>query len=115
MNTRLQVEHPITEQITGVDLVEWQLRIAAGEPIPLRQEEIPCFGHAFEARVYAENPARDFLPATGTVWHHFPPSESNTGLSQDGIRVDTGLRSGQEVGVHYDPMISKLIVHSSKI
>jgi 3-methylcrotonyl-CoA carboxylase alpha subunit len=111
MNTRLQVEHPITEEITGVDLVEWQLRIAAGETIPLRQEEIPCIGHAFEARIYAENPARDFLPATGTVWRHSPPSESNTGLSSDGVRVDTGLRSGQEVGVYYDPMISKLIVH----
>ena len=111
MNTRLQVEHPITEQITGVDLVEWQLRIAAGEPIPLKQEDMPCMGHASEARVYAENPTRDFLPATGTVWHHSPPCESNTGASADGIRVDTGLRSGQEVGVYYDPMISKLIVH----
>lgn len=111
MNTRLQVEHPITEEITGVDLVEWQLRIAAGETIPLRQEEIPCIGHAFEARIYAENPSRDFLPATGTVWRHSPPSESNTGLSRSGIRVDTGLQSGQEVGVYYDPMISKMIVH----
>ena len=111
MNTRLQVEHPITEEITGVDLVEWQLRIAAGEPIPLQQEEIPCVGHAFEARIYAENPSRDFLPATGTVWRHSTPSESNTGRSSDGVRVDTGLRSGQEVGVYYDPMISKLIVH----
>lgn len=111
MNTRLQVEHPITELITGVDLVEWQLRIAAGEPLPLKQNEIPCTGHSFEARIYAENPSRDFLPATGTVWHHSPPSEANTGISADGVRVDTGLRSGQDVGVHYDPMISKLIVH----
>ena len=111
MNTRLQVEHPITEQITGVDLVEWQLRIAAGEEIPLKQQDIPCMGHAFEARVYAENPARNFLPATGTVWHHSPPCVSNTGASPDGVRVDTGLQAGQEVGVYYDPMISKLIVH----
>lgn len=112
MNTRLQVEHPITEQITGVDLVEWQLRIAAGEELPMKQEDIPCFGHAFEARIYAENPARDFLPATGTVWHHSPPCASNSGASPEGVRVDTGLQSGQEVGVHYDPMISKLIVHA---
>ena len=111
MNTRLQVEHPITEQITGVDLVEWQLRIAAGEPIPMAQADIPCMGHAFEARVYAENPARNFLPATGTVWHHSPPCDINAGASDDGIRVDTGLSSGQEVSVYYDPMISKLIVH----
>ena len=111
MNTRSQVEHPITELITGVDLVEWQLRIAAGEPIPLKQEEIPCLGHAFEARIYAENPSKDFMPATGTVWHHSPPAVSNTGISESGVRVDTGLRSGQEVGVYYDPMISKLIVH----
>ena len=97
-----------------MDLVEWrQLRIVAGgERIPLLQDEIPCIGHAFEARVYAENPARDFLPATGTVWRHSPPSEINTGLSSNGVRVDTGLRSGQEVGVYYDPMISKLIVHN---
>lgn len=113
MNTRLQVEHPITEQITGVDLVEWQLRVAAGEELPLKQEDISCVGHAFEARVYAENPARNFLPATGTVWHHSTPVEINTGPSSDGIRVDTGLRAGQEVGVHYDPMISKLIVHGA--
>ncbi|CAB9509206.1 Methylcrotonoyl-CoA carboxylase subunit alpha, mitochondrial [Seminavis robusta] len=111
MNTRLQVEHPITEQITGVDLVEWQLRIAAGEEIPMKQEDIPCMGHAFEARIYAENPARGFLPATGTIWHHSPPCEMNTGASNTGVRVDTGLQSGQEVGVYYDPMISKLIVH----
>lgn len=113
MNTRLQVEHPITEQITGVDLVEWQLRIAAGEELPIKsQEDIPCIGHAFEARIYAENPARNFLPATGTVWHHEPPAPINTGLSpENGVRVDTGLQAGQDVGVYYDPMISKLITH----
>jgi 3-methylcrotonyl-CoA carboxylase alpha subunit len=111
MNTRLQVEHPITEQITGVDLVEWQLRIAAGEEIPMKQEDIPCKGHAFEARIYAECPARGFLPATGTIWHHSPPCAMNAGAGTDGVRVDTGLQAGQDVGVYYDPMISKLIVH----
>ncbi|KAG7349196.1 acetyl/propionyl-CoA carboxylase, alpha chain [Nitzschia inconspicua] len=112
MNTRLQVEHPITELITGVDLVEWQLRIAAGEILPiLNQDDMPCHGHALEARIYAENPARNFLPATGTVWHHAPPAESNTGINAEGVRVDTGIRQGAEVGVYYDPMICKLIVH----
>jgi len=111
MNTRLQVEHPITEQITGVDLVEWQLRIAAGEELPMKQEDISCMGHAFVARIYAENTHKNFMPATGTIWHHSPPCDINTGASNDGIRVDTGLQSGQEVGVYYDPMISKLVVH----
>jgi 3-methylcrotonyl-CoA carboxylase alpha subunit len=112
MNTRLQVEHPISEMITGIDLVEWQLRIAAGEELPiLNQEDIPCRGHAFEARVYAENPARNFLPATGNVWHHNPPAEMNTGASAEGVRVDTGIQPGQDISVYYDPMISKLIVH----
>ena len=112
MNTRLQVEHPITELITGVDLVEWQLRIAAGERLPIiDQSQIKSQGHAFEARIYAENPSRGFLPATGTVWHHEPPAVSNTGINEAGIRVDTGIQAGQEVGVYYDPMICKLIVH----
>eukprot|EP00980_Cylindrotheca_fusiformis_P025776 scaffold14589_cov106-Cylindrotheca_fusiformis.AAC.5 len=113
MNTRLQVEHPITECITGIDLVEWQLRIAAGEELPIREQaNIPCHGHAFEARIYAENPARNFLPATGTVWHHTPPATPNGGMNpSSGIRVDTGIQKGQEVGVYYDPMICKLIVH----
>jgi 3-methylcrotonyl-CoA carboxylase alpha subunit len=111
-NTRLQVEHPISEAITGVDLVEWQLRIAAGQELPMKQEEIPCVGHAFEARIYAENPSRGFLPATGTVWHHSPPAPINAGLdAETGIRVDSGIAAGQQVGVYYDPMISKLIVH----
>jgi len=112
MNTRLQVEHPITELVTGVDLVEWQLRIAAGEPLPVvDQSDIKSCGHALEARIYAENPDRNFLPATGTVWHHVPPAMSNTGINNDGVRVDTGIQAGQEVGVYYDPMICKLIVH----
>ena len=113
MNTRLQVEHPITEEITGIDLVEWQLRVAAGEELPITDSrQIPCRGHAFEARIYAENPARGFLPATGKVWHHGPPAPLNTGLSKDQkIRVDTCIQSGLDVSVYYDPMISKLIVH----
>lgn len=112
MNTRLQVEHPITELVTGIDLVEWQLRIAAGEKLPiLDQSEIVSNGHAFEARIYAENPARNFLPGTGTVWHHKPPALPNIGADNKGIRVDTGIQMGQEVGVYYDPMICKLIVH----
>lgn len=112
MNTRLQVEHPITELVTGVDLVEWQLRIAAGETLPiLKQEAIPCIGHALEARIYAENPARNFLPAIGTIWYHHPPAKPNAGTSDNGVRVDTGIQQGAEVGVYYDPMICKLIVH----
>ncbi|GMH77781.1 hypothetical protein TL16_g07531 [Triparma laevis f. inornata] len=105
MNTRLQVEHPVTELVTGVDLVEWQLRIAAGEPLPLKQEEIVTKGHAIEARIYAENPARDFLPATGHLFHLSPP----TG---EGVRVDTGVRQGDDVSIFYDPMISKLICYA---
>jgi 3-methylcrotonyl-CoA carboxylase alpha subunit len=111
MNTRLQVEHPITELVTGIDLVEWQLRIAAGEPLPMDQSQITTNGHAIEARIYAENPHRQFLPAIGKVWHHVPPAVSNTGINQSGVRVDTGIQAGQEVGVYYDPMICKLIVH----
>ena len=112
MNTRLQVEHPITEEITGIDLVEWQLRVAAGQELPIKNsEDIPCRGHAFEARIYAENPARNFLPATGKVWHHAPPAPLNTGMSADKVRVDTCIQSGLDVSVFYDPMISKLIVH----
>uniref|UniRef100_A0A7S1U1S9 Lipoyl-binding domain-containing protein n=2 Tax=Phaeomonas parva TaxID=124430 RepID=A0A7S1U1S9_9STRA len=106
MNTRLQVEHPVTEEITGVDLVEWQLKVAAGQALPIAsQEDIPPpNGHAIEARVYAENPNRGFLPSTGTLLRHREPS------SREGVRVDTGVREGGEVTMYYDPMISKLIV-----
>lgn len=104
MNTRLQVEHPVTEMITGQDLVEWQLRVAAGEALPLSQEQVTVSGHAFEARIYAEDPERDFLPATGTLTYLRAPEES------DQVRVDTGVRQGDEVSIHYDPMIAKLIV-----
>ncbi len=104
MNTRLQVEHPVTEMITGQDLVEWQLRVAAGEPLPLAQDQVRLHGHAFEVRLYAEDPARDFLPATGRLAHlRFPPEGVH-------VRVDAGVREGDEIGVHYDPMIAKLIV-----
>ncbi|GAV32665.1 acetyl-propionyl-coenzyme A carboxylase alpha chain [Roseomonas sp. TAS13] len=105
MNTRLQVEHPVTEAITGQDLVEWQLRVAAGEPLPLRQEDLRIQGHAIEARIYAEDPSRDFLPSTGTLAHLRQPRES------DGVRVDTGVRQGDAITPNYDPMIAKLIVH----
>ncbi|XP_066203382.1 methylcrotonoyl-CoA carboxylase subunit alpha, mitochondrial [Saccopteryx leptura] len=104
MNTRLQVEHPVTEMITGTDLVEWQLKIAAGEKIPLSQEEITLQGHAFEARIYAEDPYNDFLPGAGPLVHlSTPPADLST-------RIETGVRQGDEVSVHYDPMIAKLVV-----
>jgi 3-methylcrotonyl-CoA carboxylase alpha subunit len=104
MNTRLQVEHPVTEMITGQDLVQWQLEVASGNPLPLSQDEVKIHGHAFEARVYAEDPDNDFLPATGTLGFLQPPEESAH------VRVDTGVRQGDEISVYYDPMIAKLIV-----
>jgi 3-methylcrotonyl-CoA carboxylase alpha subunit len=104
MNTRLQVEHPVTEMITGQDLVEWQLRVANNEPLPLAQDQLHIHGHAFEARIYAEDPNNDFLPATGRLSLLQPPIESRH------VRVDTGVVQGDEVSVFYDPMIAKLIV-----
>lgn len=104
MNTRLQVEHPVTEMITKQDLVEWQLRVAYGEPLPRQQAQLTISGHAFEARIYAEDPNNDFLPATGHLHFLQPPLES------DFVRIDTGVRQGDEVSVYYDPMIAKLIV-----
>jgi 3-methylcrotonyl-CoA carboxylase alpha subunit len=104
MNTRLQVEHPVTEMITGLDLVEWQLRVASGEPLPLTQGQLSIDGHAIEARIYAEDPDRRFLPSTGRLIHLAPPPET------DYVRVDTGVEQGDEITPHYDPMIAKLIV-----
>lgn len=104
MNTRLQVEHPVTEMITGYDLVEWQLRVASGEPLPASQADITANGHAVEARLYAEDPQRDFLPAAGTLVHlNWPAGE--------GVRIDTGVRDGDTIAVEYDPLIAKVIAH----
>jgi 3-methylcrotonyl-CoA carboxylase alpha subunit len=105
MNTRLQVEHPVTEMVTGLDLVEWQLRVAAGEPLPLSEDQLSQHGHAIEARVYAEDPARDFLPAVGTLSHLRQPTEV-----PGRVRVDTGVVRGDQITSNYDPMIAKLIV-----
>ncbi len=104
MNTRLQVEHPVTEMITGLDLVEWQLRVASGERLPLTQEQLQIKGHALEARVYAEDPAKGFLPSTGKLLHLAPPEENLH------VRVDAGVEEGDSISPYYDPMIAKLIV-----
>ncbi|MEB2317289.1 MAG: acetyl/propionyl/methylcrotonyl-CoA carboxylase subunit alpha [Pseudomonadota bacterium] len=126
MNTRLQVEHPVTEMITGFDLVEWQLRVAAGEPLPVTQEMIGIDGHAIEARIYAENPRKQFLPSTGTLVHLRTPAA--VGFSGQGtpallatqradrpepVRIDSGVREGDTISPYYDPMIAKLIVWGS--
>jgi 3-methylcrotonyl-CoA carboxylase alpha subunit len=104
MNTRLQVEHPVTEMITGLDLVEWQLRVAAGEPLPLKQDQLAIRGHAIEARIYAEDPNNDFLPSIGKLVHLAAPAPSPH------IRIDTGVEQGDSITPFYDPMIAKLIV-----
>jgi 3-methylcrotonyl-CoA carboxylase alpha subunit len=104
MNTRLQVEHPVTEMVTGLDLVEWQLRVAAGQPLPLQQAEVPLTGHAIEARIYAEDPDAGFLPSIGTLRHlGLPPQGPH-------LRIDTAVDAGDAISPHYDPMIAKLIV-----
>ncbi|NDG38928.1 MAG: 3-methylcrotonyl-CoA carboxylase [Betaproteobacteria bacterium] len=112
MNTRLQVEHPVTEAVTGLDLVEWQLRVAAGQPLPLRQHELAINGHAIEARICAENPDGGFLPATGTMdVLRWPPHVAFERTSvQDPVRVDAGVGEGDAISPHYDSMIAKLIV-----
>ncbi|MDR6475643.1 3-methylcrotonyl-CoA carboxylase alpha subunit [Burkholderia sp. OAS925] len=122
MNTRLQVEHPVTEMVTGQDLVEWQLRVAAGEPLPLTQDQLKIDGHAIEARIYAEHPARGFLPSTGTLKHLRMPEGVEfaidaAGLGEPGrkapVRIDSGVREGDTITPFYDPMIAKLIVHGA--
>ncbi|MFM6999552.1 MAG: acetyl-CoA carboxylase biotin carboxylase subunit [Limnohabitans sp.] len=109
MNTRLQVEHPVTEAITGLDLVEWQLRVASGEPLPLQQSEIRMTGHAIEARICAENPDNNFLPATGTLQVYRKPQA--TSFERSTIRIDDGVREGDTISPFYDSMVAKLIVH----
>ncbi|MYN46221.1 acetyl-CoA carboxylase biotin carboxylase subunit [Pseudoduganella sp. FT93W] len=115
MNTRLQVEHPVTEMITGTDLVEWQLRVAAGEALPKKQDELTIHGHAIEARIYAENPEKGFLPSIGTLRHMQTPAAvsfelGGTAFEPAAVRVDSGVRSGDAISPFYDPMIAKLIV-----
>ncbi|MCZ8440590.1 acetyl/propionyl/methylcrotonyl-CoA carboxylase subunit alpha [Achromobacter xylosoxidans] len=111
MNTRLQVEHPVTEMITGHDLVEWQLRVAAGQPLPARQEDLRIHGHAIEARIYAENPEKGFLPSIGTLVYLGLPAHA--AFANGDIRVDGGVRTGDTITPFYDPMIAKLIVHGA--
>ena len=118
MNTRLQVEHPVTEMVSGHDLVEWQLRVAAGESLPVRQEQLAIRGHAIEVRVYAENPDKGFLPAIGSLKHMAMPEavEFKRNIDDNGfhdpaaVRIDSGVRAGDAISPHYDPMIAKLIV-----
>ncbi|KAK9146613.1 hypothetical protein Sjap_006516 [Stephania japonica] len=105
MNTRLQVEHPVSEMVVGQDLVEWQIRVANGEPLPLNQSQVPLKGHAFEARIYAENVPKGFLPSAGVLHHYHPVSASSTA-----VRVETGVEQGDTVSMHYDPMIAKIVV-----
>ena len=110
MNTRLQVEHPVTEAVTGLDLVAWQLRVAAGEPLPKSQDQLQLNGHAIEARICAENPNQDFLPATGPLWHFSGPEASHFFFTAGGVRLDTGVTQGDVVSPFYDSMLAKLIV-----
>ena len=111
MNTRLQVEHPVTEAITGLDLVEWQLRVASGEPLPLLQQQLRLSGHAIEARICAENPDNNFLPATGRLDVYALPACSTFERADQGVRVDSGVRQGDAISPYYDSMVAKLIVH----
>ena len=110
MNTRLQVEHPVTELVTGIDLVEQMIRVAAGEKLALKQSDVKLNGWAVESRVYAEDPYRNFLPSTGRLTRYRPPAER----SDDGVTVrnDTGVYEGGEISLYYDPMIAKLVTHA---
>jgi 3-methylcrotonyl-CoA carboxylase alpha subunit len=111
MNTRLQVEHPVTEAITGLDLVEWQFRVAAGQPLPLKQAQLKIHGHAIEARICAENPDKQFLPATGTLQVYRQPACTRFERADGGVRIDDGVREGDAISPYYDSMVAKLIVH----
>jgi 3-methylcrotonyl-CoA carboxylase alpha subunit len=113
MNTRLQVEHPVTEAITGLDLVEWQLRVAAGEPLPLAQDALAISGHAIEARICAEAPDNNFLPATGTLQVFAWPEHARFACASHAVRVDSGVRQGDTISPFYDSMVAKLIVHGA--
>jgi 3-methylcrotonyl-CoA carboxylase alpha subunit len=113
MNTRLQVEHPVTEAITGLDLVEWQLRVASGETLPLQQSELKIHGHAIEARICAENPDNNFLPATGTLHVYGLPVCTTFERAPGAVRVDSGVRQGDTISPFYDSMVAKLIVHGA--
>jgi propionyl-CoA carboxylase alpha chain len=110
MNTRLQVEHPVTEMITGIDLVEQMIRVAAGEKLALRQQDVKLNGWAVESRVYAEDPTRNFLPSTGRLTRYRPPAEGRAGEAT--VRNDTGVEEGGEISIYYDPMIAKLVTHA---
>jgi 3-methylcrotonyl-CoA carboxylase alpha subunit len=113
MNTRLQVEHPVTEAITGHDLVEWQLRVASGQALPIAQADLRIQGHAIEARICAENPDKNFLPATGTLRTYQQPGCSRFTRADNGVRIDEGVREGDTISPYYDSMIAKLIVHGN--
>lgn len=113
MNTRLQVEHPVTEAITGLDLVEWQLRVASGEPLPLRQAELRIQGHSIEARICAESPDNNFLPATGSLQVYRKPASTSFARAPGAVRIDDGVREGDAISPFYDSMVAKLIVHGT--
>ncbi len=114
MNTRLQVEHPVTELVTGIDLVEQMIRIAAGEKLALAQADVKSSGWAVETRVYAEDPTRNFLPSIGRLVRYRPPPETSAATTAKGVtvRIDTGVQEGGEISLYYDPMIAKLITHA---
>ena len=111
MNTRLQVEHPISEEISGQDFVEWQIRVARGEKLPLTQDQLQINGHSIESRIYAEDPDTNFLPQSGTLHYLREPNNRESKIVDEDVRVDTGVRQGDDVSIYFDPMVSKLIVH----